>query len=156
MQARMNNPAFVVPDALTALHGVGKALSAAVKTAEVSPELVHLVYLRASQINSCSVCVEMHARDARKAGASDERLFAVAAWRESPHFSDAERSALALAEAVTRLNDRADPVPDAIWNEAARHFREPALATLVLAIATVNLWNRLNVATRQIAGAWAH
>ena len=155
MQTRMQNPAFAVPGAMEALQAVGKTVNTAAKNAAVPAQLVHLVYLRASQINGCSVCVDMHARDAKKAGASDERLFGVAAWRESSHFSEAERSALALAEAVTRLNDRTDPVPDAIWNEAARHFEQPALAALVLAIATVNLWNRLNTATRQIVGASA-
>src|SRR6201995_2228143 len=96
----------------------------------------------------------MHPRMMRKAGETDERLCAVAAWRDAPYFTDAERAALALTEAVTRLSDRPDPVPDEIWDEAARHFDEPALAALVLDIAMVNLWNRLNVATRQVAGEW--
>ena len=113
------------------------------------------MHLRASQINGCSVCVDMHARDLRKAGESDERIFAVAAWRETPYYTDAERAALALAEAMTRLSDRPDPVPDDVWDEAARHYDEPALAALMLSIATVNVWNRLNAATRQVAGsAW--
>jgi alkylhydroperoxidase family enzyme len=77
----------------------------------------------------------------------------VAAWRDAPYFTDAERAALALAEAVTRLSDRVAPVPDAIWDEAARHYDEPALAALIIAIATVNVWNHLNAATRQVAGA---
>ena len=96
----------------------------------------------------------MHARDARKAGESEDRVFAVAAWREAPYFTDAERAALALTESVTRLSDRADPVPDEVWDEAARHFDEQQLAGLVIAIGTVNLWNRINAATRQVAGAW--
>ena len=82
------------------------------------------------------------------------RLFAVAAWRQALPFTGDERAALDLAEAVTRLSDRADPVPDAIWEEAARHYDEPALAALILSIATTNLFNRLNVTTRQVAGAW--
>ena len=114
-----------------------------------------LVELRASQINGCSVCVDMHARQVRQAGETDERLFTVAAWRDAPYFSDAERAALALAEAVTRISDRADPVPDEVWNEAVRHYDEQALAALILAIATINVWNRLNVTTRQVAGEWA-
>jgi hypothetical protein len=85
---------------------------------------------------------------------TDERLFAVAAWRDAPYFTDAERAALSLAEAVTRLSDRPDPVPDEIWNEAARHYDEPALAALILSIATTNVFNRLNVTTRQVAGEW--
>ena len=78
----------------------------------------------------------------------------MAAWRDTPYFTDAERAALALAEAVTRLSDRVDPVPDEIWDAAARHFDERALAALIIAIAAVNVWNRLNVTTRQEAGAW--
>ena len=112
------------------------------------------MHLRASQINGCSACVDMHPKIARKAGETDERLFAVAAWRDTPYFTDAERAALALTEALTRISDRADPVPDAIWNEADKHFDESELATLVLAIANINVWNRLNIAVRQPAGAW--
>ena len=84
----------------------------------------------------------------------DERIFAVAAWREAPCFTDAERAALALTEAATRLSDRADPVPDEIWDEAARYYGESALAALIIAIANINVWNRLNVTTRQVAGEW--
>ena len=94
-------------------------------------------------------------RGAKKAGETDDRLFAVAAWRESPHFTDPERAALALAEAVTRLSGRPDPVPDEVFNEAARHYDEWGLSALVLMITVTNVFNRLNVATRQIAGAWA-
>jgi len=90
----------------------------------------------------------------KQSGETDERLFAVAAWRDTPYFTGAERAALALAESVTRLNDHSDPVPDGIWNEAARHYDERALAALLLAIAAVNVWNRLNASTRQVAGEW--
>jgi AhpD family alkylhydroperoxidase len=151
MQARMKNPAMVVPEAMEALL----ALGASAKNGGVPPRTLDLVHLRASQINGCSVCVDMHSRDLKKAGETDERLFAVAAWRETPYFTDAERAALALAEAATRLSDRPDPVPDEIWDEAARHYDEPALATLILNIALINVWNRLNVTTRQVAGEWA-
>jgi AhpD family alkylhydroperoxidase len=149
MQARMKNPAMIVPDAMQSIQ----ALWASAQQGGVPPRTLGLVHLRASQINGCSACVDGGARNAKQAGETDERLFAVAAWREAPYFTDAERAALALTEAVTRLSDRADPVPDAIWEEAARHYDEPALAALILAIATVNVWNRLNVSTRQIAGA---
>jgi alkylhydroperoxidase family enzyme len=101
---------------------------------------------------SASTCTP---RELKKAGETDERLFAVAVWRDAPYFTDAERAALALTEAATRLSDRADPVPDEIWAEAARHYDEPALASLVLSIALINVWNRLNVTTRQVAGEWA-
>jgi len=90
----------------------------------------------------------------KKEGESDERLFAVAAWRDAPYFTEAERAALALAEAVTRLSDRADPVPDEIWDEAARHYNEPALSALLLSVSLTNVYNRLNVATGQVAGEW--
>ncbi len=155
MQARMSNPAMIVPDAMQALQALAKALATSARKGGVPSRTLDLVYLRASQVNGCSVCVDMHSRDAKKAGETDERLFAVAAWREAPYFTDAERAALALTEAATRLSDRVDPVPDEIWDEAARHYDEPALAALIIAIATVNLWNRLNASTRQVAGEWA-
>jgi AhpD family alkylhydroperoxidase len=151
LQARMINPAVMVPEAMRALH----ALWAATNKGAVPQRTHYLIHLRVSQINGCSVCVEMHSRDLKKAGESDERLFAVAAWRDAPYFTDAERAALALAEAATRVSDRPDPVPDEVWEEAARHYDEQALASLVLSIAQINVWNRLNIATRQVAGSWA-
>ena len=151
MKARMSNPAMIVPDAMHALL----ALAASVEKSGVPRRTLDLVHLRASQINGCSVCVDMHARDLKKVGEKDERLFTVAAWRDAPYFTDAERAALALTEAVTRLSDRAEPVPDEIWDEAARHYDEASLAALILSIATINVWNRLNVTTRQVAGDWA-
>jgi len=108
--------------------------------------------LRASQINGCSVSAEMHARELRWEGETDDRLFTLAAWRDAPYFTAAERAALALTEAATRISDRADPVPDDVWEEAARHYDERRLGALVLSIAEINVWNRLNIATRQIAG----
>src|SRR3954463_9037388 len=147
MTARMTNPAFAVDGALEALHGVSKTISRA--RVPINHELVHL---RASQINGCSVCVDMHAKAARQAGESEERLFAVAAWRETPYFSDAERAALALTEALTRLADRADQVPDEIWDAAAEHFDTTQLGALVLDSATFTLWNRLNAPPRQVVG----
>jgi AhpD family alkylhydroperoxidase len=150
MESRMKNPAIILPDAMQALL----ALNSAIEKGGLSPTTTGLVHLRVSQINGCSVCVDMHCRMSKQRGETDERLFAVAAWRDAPYFSDAERAALALAESVTRLNDRSDPVPDEIWNEAARNYDERALAALLLAIAAVNVWNRLNVSTRQVAGEW--
>jgi AhpD family alkylhydroperoxidase len=147
----MNHPAMIVPDAMKALQ----TLSRCAEKSGLPRTTRDLVHLRASQINGCSVCVEMHARDLKRAGEKDERLFAVAAWRDAPSFSDAERAGLALTEAVTRIRDRPDPVPDAVWEDAALHYDEAALAALILEIAAVNVWNRLNVATRQLAGEWA-
>jgi AhpD family alkylhydroperoxidase len=147
----MKNPAMIFPDAMQALQALGKS----VEQSGVPPETRRLVHLRASQINGCSVCIDMDFRFTKRTEETDERLFNVAAWRNAPYFTDAERAALALTEAVTRLSDRADPVPDDIWDEAARHYDEQALAALVISIATVNVWNRLNVATGQVAGEWA-
>jgi len=148
MQARMAHPAFVVPDAIEALQALGKAVA----NAGVPEQTLELVHLRASQINGCSVCLDGHFRAAKNAGETDERLSTLAAWREAPYFTDAERAALALTEAVTRLSDRADPVPDEIYDQAAQHYDEPALAGLILAIANINVWNRLNASTKQVAG----
>jgi AhpD family alkylhydroperoxidase len=150
MESRMKNPALTVPGAMDALQALGKA----VEKGGVSRATLELVNLRASQINGCAVCLDIHSRALKKLGEKDERIFAVAAWREAPYYSDAERAALALTEATTRVSDRADPVPDEIWNEARRHYKEPELASLVLAIAAINLWNRINAATRQIGGDW--
>ncbi len=148
MQARMSNPATILPDAMTGIQ----ALTKATQKGGVPQTVLELVHLRTSQINGCSFCVDYGARSAKSAGETDERLFAVAAWREAPYFTDAERAALALTEAVTRLADRADPVPDAIWEEATRHYDEKGLAAIILMIAMTNLFNRVNVTIRQVAG----
>jgi AhpD family alkylhydroperoxidase len=151
MHARIDNPALSVPGALKALQ----ALGAAVRHSDVPATTLYLVELRASQINGCSICVDMHSHELKLAGEPDKRINAVAAWRETPYFSEAERAALALTEAATRLADRPDPVPDDIWDEAERHYDEAQLAALVVAIATINAFNRINATTRQITGDWA-
>ncbi|MEV8437484.1 carboxymuconolactone decarboxylase family protein [Actinosynnema sp. NPDC051121] len=150
MQARMNHPAAILPGTMEALLALGKTATGA----GLSESLMELVNLRASQINGCGVCVDMHWKALRKGGESDERIFSVSAWRDAPYYTEAERAALALAEAVTRLSDRPDPVPDDVWAEVASHYDEQQLSALLVAIATVNVWNRLNAATRQVAGAW--
>ncbi|MFC0030795.1 carboxymuconolactone decarboxylase family protein [Micromonospora chaiyaphumensis] len=147
LEARIQNPAALLPDAVKAVNLLYKAAH----SAGVPATTLELVHLRASQINGCSACVDSGARNARKNGETEERLFAVAVWRETPYFTDAERAALALAEHATRLADRSDAVPDAVWDEAARHFGEKELAALVLWIATTNFFNRINAATRQPA-----
>jgi AhpD family alkylhydroperoxidase len=149
MQARMPNPVALLPDALKPIQHLIKAAHGA----GVPGSTMELVHLRASQINGCSACVASGAETARKGGETEERLATVAAWREAPWFSDAERAALALSESVTRLSDRSDPVPDNVWDEAARHFDESQLAALVLWVAVTNLFNRLNASTKQVAGA---
>ena len=149
MQARMKNPVFVLPEALEAL----RALDRTTHRAGVPEATRQLVHLRASQINGCSVCVTMHAEELKRLGESDRRIFAVAAWRATPRFTPAERAALALAEAMTRIADSTDPVPDAVWAEVADHYGEEDRAALILTIAQINVWNRLNATVRQVAGA---
>jgi AhpD family alkylhydroperoxidase len=150
MQPRTKNPAMIIPEAMQAIQ----ALNAATQKGGVPEATLALVHLRTSQINGCSVCVHSGTSHARKAGETEDRLATVAAWRDAPFFTDAERAALALTEAATRLADRPDPVPDEIWDEAARHYDERGLAALSLMIAVSNVFNRLNVTTRQVAGAW--
>jgi len=150
MQPRMNSPAMTLPGAMDSLM----ALEKSIEHCGVPRATLELMNMRASQINGCSVCVDMHGRALKKVGEKDERIFAVGAWREAPYFSDAERAALALTEAATRINDRAEAIPDEIWQETARYYDETALSALVMAIGLINLWNRLNAATRQVSGEW--
>jgi AhpD family alkylhydroperoxidase len=138
MQARMTHPAVVPPDAVKAIQGLIKAST----QNGMAQGTLKLVHLRASQINGCSFCVDHGVRTVRKAGETDERLFAVAACREAPNFTETGRAALAVSESVTRLPDKADAVPDEICNEAANHFSEQELAGLFLWIGTTNLFNR--------------
>jgi AhpD family alkylhydroperoxidase len=146
MSPRMTNPVMVVPDALQAVLDLSKII----KKVGVPEQTLELVHLRASQINGCAACISMHSHGLGKARETDERLLMVAAWREAHCFNDAERAALALAEAVTRLSDRADPVPDEVWEEVTRHYSEQELGALVMAIGLVNFWNRVNVSTKQV------
>jgi AhpD family alkylhydroperoxidase len=149
-QARMNNPAVILPDAMKALM----ALKASTEKSGVPSTTLDLVDLRASQINGCGACLDVHARTAKKKGETDDRLFALAVWRDAPYFTDSERAALALTEAVTRIGGGPDAVPDEVWSEAARHFDETALAALIVAIANINVWNRLNITVKQPIGVW--
>jgi AhpD family alkylhydroperoxidase len=149
-QARIQNPALTVPGALDAFQ----QLDASAKQAGIPAATLAMVTLRASQINGCSICVDIHTRELEHLGESRERIHLVAAWREAPYFSDPERAALALTEAATRVSDRPDPVPDEVWDGAARHYTEPQLAALVVAIATINAFNRVNATTRQITGEY--
>jgi AhpD family alkylhydroperoxidase len=143
----MNHPVMVVPDAMKALQALGEL------TKNGLPEkLLELVHLRASQINGCSVCVDMHAKELQHAGVPLEHIFAVAAWRETPYFTDAERAALELTETLTRLADQPDPVPDVVWEKVVAHYSQPEIAALLVDIAQINSWNRFNVAVRQMVG----
>ena len=149
MQQRMTSVAMLVPDAYQALMALGKSA----KSGKLPARTALLVELRASQINGCGFCVDMHARELKRSGDTDERIYAVAAWRDTPYFTEAERAALALTEAATRIADRPDAVTDEIWNEAKRHYDEQALASLIIEIGLINIWNRFNVIVRQVAGA---
>ncbi len=154
MQPRMTSPALSVAGALDALQALSRAVSDAASKAGLPESTIELVSLRASQINGCAVCLDMHGRGAQQAGETDERLLTLAGWRDTPYFSEAERAALALAEAGTRLADRSEPVPEAVFEELAKHYDEGALGALVVAIAAINAWNRLNVISGQVTGEW--
>lgn len=148
MTARMTQPALALPGTMDALLAVGKTLDGT----GLPDRTVHLVHLRASQINGCSFCTEMHAKEALDGGDTVERVVAVGAWRDSRRFTDAERAALELTEAVTRLADRPDPVADEVWDVVADHYDEKQIAALTMQIGMINLWNRLNATVRQPAG----
>lgn len=151
MALRMKNPAMLLPGTMEAIQDLIKAAH----SGGVPESTMELVHLRASQINGCAPCVDIGMRSATKAGEKGERLWSLVAWREAPFYTDAERAALALAEAMTRLPDRERPeaVPDDVWDEVAKHYSEEARASLVLWIATTNLFNRVNTAIKEQAGA---
>ena len=115
---------------------------------ELDPALRELVKLRASQLNGCAFCIDMHWQDARAAGAREERLYLLDAWRESPLYSERERAALALCESLTFVAD--GHVPDEVWERARAAFAEDELAQLMFAITTINAWNRLAIASRML------
>ena len=145
MKARLPNPVALIPEVMAPAQALGKVAD------KILPEtLRHLVHMRASQINGCAFCLELH-HSMMKSDETPQRLLTVAAWRDSPFFSDAEKAALALTEAVTLIAE--DGVPDDVWDEAAKHFDEKQLAALLVHVSVVNVWNRLNVATRQVAGS---
>jgi AhpD family alkylhydroperoxidase len=145
---RMKNPAFVLPDAMKGIQNLLKATT----RGGVPQRTLELIGIRVSQINGCSACLWGHVLEARKLDETDERLSTVAVWREAPFFTDAERAALRLAEAVTRMADPAGKaVPDDVWDEAAGHYDERQLAALLIMIGTLNLFNRINVTVEERA-----
>ncbi|WP_280312194.1 carboxymuconolactone decarboxylase family protein [Nocardia abscessus] len=150
MQARMPNVYKFAQGGYRGLQAVEDYLDGS----RIPRKLLELVRIRASQINGCSVCVDLHSHRAHKAGERDERLWSVGAWRDTPFFTDAERAALALTEAITRITDNPGGVPDEVWNQAASHFADEDLAALVMAIASINAWNRINVTARLVAGTF--
>jgi AhpD family alkylhydroperoxidase len=150
MNARMKNPEVVLPDAMKGIQSIYKAMY----QGGVSPTLLELVHLRASQINGCSACVYAGVEGAKKHGETDERLHSVAAWREAPFFTEEERAALALTETATRIADRpGKAVPDEIWDQAADHFNEEQLSAIILMISLTNFFNRINTTIEEPAGA---
>ncbi|MFH9575823.1 carboxymuconolactone decarboxylase family protein [Streptomyces sp. NPDC017230] len=146
MEARVNGPAN--PDMITAIQYLYKAIHAG----GADQRLLSLIHLRTSQINGCSPCVFASTESARKAGETDERLHNVVAWRDTPFYTEAERAALALTEAATRLQDGAPGVTDEIWDTAAGHFSEEQLGAITLEIALTNFFNRINRTIREQAG----
>lgn len=147
MQSRIANPAGLLPDAVKGINLLYKAAH----SGGLDHKVLELVHMRASQINGCSACLDAGARSMKQNGETDERLFTVAAWRETPYFTDAERAALELAEVMTRQADQGEVVSDEVWEAVAKHYDEKQLASLVLWIATTNFFNRINAATRQLA-----
>jgi alkylhydroperoxidase family enzyme len=150
MPPRMPNPSLVVPDVLPPMRELIKAIN----NVGVPLQTLVLIHLRVSQINGRPVQIPTKKREFEEAGEEDHRLPLVATWREQTCFTPAERAVLALAEAATRISDREDPVPDDVWDETARHFTEQQLGAVVLHIGLVNLWNRVNVTTRQEPVDW--
>ncbi|MDG6103738.1 carboxymuconolactone decarboxylase family protein [Dactylosporangium aurantiacum] len=146
MEARLKSATS--PDVMTAVQHLYKAIHAG----GVDPRLLSLVHLRASQINGCSPCVYATLQSAKQAGETEERLHSVVAWRETPFYTEAERAALALTEAATRIQDGAPGVTDAIWDAAAEHFNDDQLSSIILEIALTNFFNRINHTIREQAG----
>jgi AhpD family alkylhydroperoxidase len=149
MDARIN---YFENETLTKFVKRLQAAAQAIRESGLSETTSNLVMLRASQINGCAVCTDMHTKDALHAGESQTRLNLVATWREATVFTEAERAAIELAEEGTRIADAAGGVSDEVWENAARHHDPEQLAALVALIAQINTWNRLNVLTRQPAG----
>ena len=147
MQARIAY-GEVAPGALQAMRG----LEQYVRESGLEPALLELVRTRASQLNRCGYCLDMHTKDARAVGESEQRLYALSAWRETPFYTERERSALAWAEALTLISQ--DPVSDELFTEVRRHFSEKELVDLTLAIVAINGWNRLAVSMRTVPGSY--
>jgi AhpD family alkylhydroperoxidase len=147
MEPRINY-ARVAPGVYEAMLGLANYL----RKSGLDESLINLVHLRASQINGCAYCVDMHWKDLRAAGESEQRLYGLDAWEESPYYSDRERAALAWTEAVTNI--REGHAPDDVYERARKVFTEKELADLTFAISAINGWNRLNIAARTVAGSY--
>lgn len=147
MQQRLDYAA-IAPEGIKKMGG----LEMYVRQCGLEPSLLELVKTHASQINGCAYCIDMHTKDARAHGESEQRLYALPAWRETPFFTDRERAALAWTEAVTKVSE--GHVPDEIFNEASEHFSETELVNLTLAVVVINSWNRLAISFRATPGTY--
>ena len=146
MKSRFN--LGLAPEAYRSLLGLEKYL----KSSGLDPKLLHVLKLRASQINGCAYCIDMHTKDARAKGETEQRLYLQDAWREAPVYNDRERAALAWTEAVTLITD--GHAPDEIYEQARKQFTEQELVNLTLAIVAINAWNRLSIGFRAVAGSY--
>ncbi|WP_427920429.1 carboxymuconolactone decarboxylase family protein [Streptomyces sp. cg40] len=142
----------ITPDVSAAMGSLHGAAVTAAQDAKVEPEILELIRIRASQLNGCAFCLDMHTKDARAAGETEQRLYALSAWRETPFFTERERAALALAEAVTLVHD--GHVPDAVYAEAAAVFDDGQVAALIWATTVINAYNRIAIATRMVPGGY--
>jgi AhpD family alkylhydroperoxidase len=148
MEARIDLIKSVPKDALQALYG----LEQYIRKSGLEAKLLELVRMRASQINGCAYCLDMHSKDARAEGETEQRLYGLSAWRETPYYSDRERVALEWTESVTLVSR--DQVPDELYERARRHFSEAELVNLTLAVVTINAWNRLAISFRAVPGSY--
>ncbi len=147
MQMRFNYVAKA-PDAYHALLGLEKFIH----NSSLDKKLIHMLKLRASQMNGCAYCIDMHWKDAKAAGENEQRLYGLDAWEESPYYSDRERAALKWTEALTNLHP--DHVSDAVYEEVKKHFNEQEIVELSIVVATINTWNRLAISARSPAGSY--
>jgi AhpD family alkylhydroperoxidase len=147
MQSRIDYTKFAL-DAQKAMFGLEKYLA----TCGLDHKLLHLLKLRPSQINGCAFCIDMHSKDARSLGETEQRLYSLDAWRETPFYTDKERAALAWVEAVTLVSQT--HVPDEVYEEVKKHFTEKEIVDLTILAATINMWNRLAIATRAVPGTY--
>jgi AhpD family alkylhydroperoxidase len=142
------NYSKVAPEGIRALGGLETYL----RSSGLEPDLLNLIKTRASQLNGCAYCIDMHTKDARARGETEQRLYALPAWRATPFYTDRERTALAWTEAVTLISHR--PVPDTLYEQARRHFLERELVDLTLALVAINGWNRLTIPFRTVPGTY--
>ena len=152
MTPRIDVYKYLKSDAAQAMLSLGKAVEATINSSGLDHKLLHLVKMRASQINGCAYCLDMHTKDARARGETEQRLYALNAWRETPFFSDRERAALEWAESITRVAET--QVPDDVYDHVRQHFDEREVVALTFAAVAINAWNRLAITFRAPAGTY--